>query len=57
MSEEIKNTEKIKQEPTGELPEQDLDNIAGGITGGCIPPVGRPPIKPPTGLPPNFPGL
>jgi hypothetical protein len=49
MNEESKKIEKIEQSAkSAELSEQDLDNVAGGVTGndgGCIK---RPPILPPT---------
>jgi hypothetical protein len=55
MSEESKKAEEIEQEvKPAELSEQDLDEVAGGVSGndgGCIPPPKGWP-KPPVGVPP-----
>lgn len=50
MSDITKNTDPSEKGP--ELSEQDLDNVAGGIVGGCIPQTPIGPRKPPVEAPP-----
>lgn len=56
MSEEKKTPQAatepaVADKPTVALPEQALDNVAGGIVGGCIPQMPIGPRKPPVEVP------